>query len=219
MFGKVGWSVSFGAAAALCACAADGPPRKPAVEPPPVLRVRVYDCEGTQAVVQQLGDDAIELVLPTRRVRLPRVRSGSGAKYAARGTALWTKGPIALLELPDDSAAQCEEDRPRSLREDARVRGVHYRGLGSEPSWRIEIGPANVAFEYDYGERRLVLPMPEPQLENGHRTYEKATPAHHLRVAIEDRTCLDSMTGDAFDTAVEVTLDGRTFRGCGDVLH
>jgi uncharacterized membrane protein len=31
--------------------------------------------------------------------------------------------------------------------------------------------------------------------------------------------CLDSMTGDAFETTVEVTLDGRTFRGCGDALR
>jgi putative lipoprotein len=209
-----------GAVATLCACAGGGPAERPAVEPPPRLLARVYDCDGTRAVVEQLSSDEIQLRLPSRRVRLPRVGSSSGAKYALADTVFWSKGPIALLELPEASSAQCEEDRPSSLREDARLRGVHYRGLGSEPGFSIEIGPEDIAFEYDYGAKKLVFPLEEPRVEDdGQRTYDQTTSSHRLRVAIEDGICLDSMTGDAFDTSVEVTLDGRTFRGCGDALR
>lgn len=206
--------------ATLSACVGGGPTPRPAVEPPPQLLARVYDCEGTRTVVEQTSPEEIQLRLPSRQVSLPRVRSASGAKYALAGTVFWSRGPIALLELPDSDAAQCEEDRPSSLREDARLRGVHYRGLGSEPGFSIEIGPEDIAFEYDYGAKKLVFPLEEPRVDDrGQRTYDQTTSAHHLRVAIEDGVCLDSMTGDAFETTVEVTLDGRTFRGCGDALR
>jgi membrane-bound inhibitor of C-type lysozyme/uncharacterized membrane protein len=213
-------SLLCGAVATLSACAAQQPGPRPAVAPPPQLLARVYDCEGTQTIVEWVSHEEIQLRLPSREVRLPRVRSASGTKYAVGGTVFWSKGPIAMLELPDQGATPCEEDRPRSLREDARLRGVHYRGLGSEPGFSIEIGPDDIAFEYDYGAKKLVFPLQSPQLRGkGRRTYDHATSSHHLRVAIEDGVCLDSMTGDAFDTTVEVTLDGRTFRGCGDALR
>jgi putative lipoprotein len=213
-------SVVCGALATLCACANGGPTARPAVDPPPRLLARVYDCDGTRTVVEQISKDAIQLRLPSRRVRLPRAPSSSGTRYALAGTAFWSRGPIALLELPDASSARCEEDRPSSLREDARLRGVHYRGLGSEPGFSLEIGPEDISFGYDDGAKKLVFPLEAPRIDaEGQRTYEQSTPAHRLRVAIEDGVCLDSMTGDAFDTRVEVTLDGRTFRGCGDALR
>lgn len=209
-----------GAVTALCACASGLPTRKPAVEPPPILQARVYDCEGSEAITRQLEDDHIELRLPSRSVALPRVRSGSGVKYAAAGTSFWIKGPIAMLELPARKPAKCEEDRPSSLREDAIARGVHYRGLGNEPGWKIEIGPEAITLEYDYGESQAVFPLGTPRLgPDDRRTYEQSTASQRLRVVIEDAICLDPMTGDAFATKVEVRLDDLTLRGCGDALR
>lgn len=209
-----------GAVTALCGCASGLPARKPAVEPPPILQARVYDCEGTEAITRQLEDDQIELRLPSRSVLLPRVRSGSGVKYAAAGTTFWVKGPIAMLELPARRPAKCEEDRPSSLREDALARDVHYRGLGSEPGWNIEIGPEAITFEYDYGESQMVFPLGPPRLgPDDRRTYEQSNASQRLSVVIENAICLDPMTGDAFATKVEVRLDDRTFRGCGDALR
>lgn len=215
---RTGWVCA--GVATLCACASSEPAPRPAVAPPPELLARVYDCEGTRAVVEQRSEDEIQLRLPSRQVRLPRVRSASGTRYALAGTAFWSKGPVALVELPDSGSTRCEEDRPRSLREDARLRGVHFRGLGNEPPFSLEIGPEDIAFEYDYGEKKLVFPLEEPRLgDEGHRTYDQATSSHHLRVAIEEGVCLDSMTGDAFASRVEVILDDRTFQGCGDALR
>jgi len=206
-----------GAVMVLGACASDPPPRT-AIEPPPRLLARVYDCNGKQARVD-LDGDGILLEVPSRSVRLPRVASASGEKYAADDTIFWMKGPTALLQLPGRESAACEEDRPRSLREDARRRGVQYRGVGNEPGWRIEIGPEEILVETDYGENRVMLPIPPEVAFEGVQNFEQRTPRHHLRVAIEETRCLDSMTGDEFASTIKITLDGREFRGCGDALR
>jgi putative lipoprotein len=209
--------LSCGTAALLGACAF-GPPPRPAVEPPPHLLARVYDCDGEEALVE-LDGSRILLALPSRQVHLTRVSAASGVKYASDGTTFWMKGPSALLELPGRTGATCEENRPRSLREDARLRGVRYRGLGNEPGWRIEIGPEEILVETDYGENRVVLPLPQPVPSEGGHTYEQTSASHHLHVSIEEALCLDSMTGDEFGSKVRITLDGRDFQGCGDVLR
>ena len=54
----------------------------------------------------------------------------------------WTEGDSARFERLPGSTVDCREIRSLSLLEDARVRGVTFRGVGNEPGWRLEIGPA-----------------------------------------------------------------------------
>ena len=73
--------------------------------------------------------------------RLDQTVSASGVRYADSVVVFWTKGSTATLERQGTPPVQCEERRADSLREDARVRGVVYRGLGNEPGWVLEVGP------------------------------------------------------------------------------
>lgn len=40
-----------------------------------------------------------------------------------------------------------------------------------------------------------------------------------IMVQIEGTACRDSMSGERFESTVTVTLNGKSYRGCGHALH
>lgn len=212
------------AAMALGGCAARGPdqPEATFTQPePPVLPVRAYDCQGLH-VVCRLENDGKNLVvaLPDRTVRLAHQPAASGAKYSNGSTTFWTKGPVGFLEQPGDPMLRCEENRMQSLREEARLRGVAFRGLGNEPGWVLEIGPDRIVFDYDYGEGHAEFPLAAPidAPDSNKITYAAERAGQRIQIDITRRRCVDSMRGDSFPSRVRVQLDDRTFGGCGETL-
>jgi len=165
------------------------------------------------------ADEAVDLVLPDRRYRLPRVVAASGVHYAAGDVSVWNKGREATLEL-DGRVSRCVENRPRSIIEDARARGVEFRGTGNEPGWVLEILADRMIFIDAYGARRVATPRPERQrgAASGHEVYVAVTESHRLAVRIRTGPCVDSMSGARHGSGVEVELDGAAYRGCGDAL-
>ena len=53
----------------------------------------------------------------------------------------------------------------------------------------------------------------------GRTVYHAETEAHDLTVTITDEPCTDAMSGERFEAAVTVELDGETYRGCGRSLR
>ncbi|MGH7313777.1 MAG: hypothetical protein ACREJV_11430 [Candidatus Rokuibacteriota bacterium] len=49
--------------------------------------------------------------------------------------------------------------------------------------------------------------------------YAAVTEAHRLTVRIRPTPCVDTMSGDRYASTVEVELDGRAYRGCGEALR
>lgn len=94
---------------------------------------------------------------------------------------------------------------------------VAFEGLGQEPGWMLDIVPGeHIHFAYDYAQREVFMPVPEPETGDGRTTYHAVTEEHDLRVVIEDTPCTDVMSGQAFEATVTVTLDGEVYRGCGE---
>ena len=92
---------------------------------------------------------------------------------------------------------------------------------GQEPGWELEIHKgAEMRLTYDYSKNTAVTPASRAQVDarTGTRTYHAVTKANDLRVEIVPVACTDSMSGKAFPATVSVTLNGRTFRGCGEEL-
>jgi len=86
-----------------------------------------------------------------------------------------------------------------------------YHALGQEPGWSLTIANGRIAYEGNYGEKRITVATPEPRTTfNGHR-YE--TP--RLIVDITHGRCNDAMSGFGFADTVMVIADGETYRGCG----
>lgn len=193
--------------------------------PPPggrELAAYAYDCAGLYVVAVSAEQGGLWLFLPERSLRLAAVPSGSGAKYAGAGVVFWSKGEHeALLQLEGSEKTPCRGDRRRSLIEDAKIRGVAYRGGGNEPGWTLEIGPDRIELVHAYGQERAVFPMVEPMVDDVARrtVYRTRNPKHELVIVISATPCRDTMSGERFDSRLEVRLDTRMLRGCGRALH
>lgn len=209
-------------AAAVLAGGCAAPAPKPAA-PAGQLTAFAYDCDdGTQVVAQRraaTGD--VWVFLPGVSKALPAVPAASGAKYSDGAVTFWSRGGEALVEA-DGRSLRCAENRPRSLREDAKLRGVSFRATGNEPGWLLEItrGAETVLFT-DWGKTRSAFPTPEPITDAaaGRTEYRAAGGGRALTVVLEARECRDSMSGERFPTTVTVRLDRDVLRGCGTPLH
>ena len=178
-----------------------------------------FDCaEGPAFVLVPVlgGDAALELDRDVRR--LTRQVTASGARYSDGKVTVWNQGREALLEL-GGSRYQCTESRPRSIRADARLRGVDFRATGNEPGWSLEMLQDRIVF-LDQGGARVTTPRPSPQVDpaSGETVYAAATEAHRIRVLIRESECVDSMNGERSESSVAVEIDGRAYRGCGYAL-
>jgi uncharacterized membrane protein len=189
------------------------------------LAAYVFDCDSAPSFVLAMNkggagaDEAVDLVLVDRRYRLPRVVTASGVRYAAGNVSVWNKGREATLEL-EGRVSRCVENRPRSIVEDARARGVQFRGTGNEPGWVLELFADRMIFIGAYGARRVATPRPARQsgAASGDEVYTAVTDGHRLTVRIRPGPCVDTMSGARHGSGVDVELDGASHRGCGDAL-
>jgi uncharacterized membrane protein len=187
------------------------------------LAAYAFECDDEQKFVLSRvpgQPNAMDLVLDDRSQRLTHVRTGSGAQYAADGTSVWTKGGQAMLEV-QGRVTTCRENRRRSILEDARARGVEFRASGNEPGWVWELLADRMIFIGAYGAERVTTPRsgaPSGATLEG-AVYVGFAEAHKLTARVLPRPCVDTMSGDLSMSTVEVELDGRRYRGCGDALR
>ncbi len=136
-------------------------------------------------------------------------------KASCAGTP-WTAFGGVLLGIDRDRALA---PRDGVFFELARDRDFH--AVGQEPGWQLDIRKgAEMRLTYDYGKGMAVTPVPAPQVDadGGTRIFHASTGANDLRVVIVPVRCNDSMSGKLFAATVTITLNGRTFRGCGEDL-
>lgn len=92
---------------------------------------------------------------------------------------------------------------------------MDFRATGNEPGWLLEIvGDRSIRMLIDYGNNRVVTPVPPLQLSEGKKIYAAETEAHRIRVIIEPESCTDTMSGQKFESEVTVYLDDEIFTGC-----
>jgi putative lipoprotein len=199
---------------ALCGCASVEEMSAPQPQPSPTVQLpitRRFQCEKTSLVATFHGD-RVDLEFPGRSITLPQAISASGARYTDGVSTFWDKGGQATLEL-DGASDTCRV--VKDPWQDAEARGVVFRAIGQEPGWSLEIDKATMLLRYDYGERELQMPTPRAESKGPLTTYEGAAESRRLRVVIEDRACVDTMSGEKFPQTVTVEVDGRTLKGCG----
>jgi putative lipoprotein len=191
--------------------------------PAGVLHAYVWRCDDGQSLTMhnRLSERSIVLDLPEGPRKLPQVVSADGARYADESLQFWTRGREATFERTGSASLHCEEIRAQSLVEDARDRGVSYRGLGNEPGWTLEIGPGTaLTWVTNYGTETHAWPNavasgdPATGLS---LTAGKAGEA--IIVTVKREPCADDMSGDAFDYRFVIETGGRTLRGCGTQLQ
>lgn len=141
-------------------------------------------------------------IAPMTQTTLDRRTISTGAVIlVAAGCA----APAAAPGPPAPDLPECE-----------RRAGSLYTATGTEPGWRLTIGPARLRLEADYGERVVETATPIPQSRpDGTSRYRTDAGDRRLTVEIEPRYCENAMSGKAFPDTVSVTLDGERFDGCG----
>ncbi len=130
--------------------------------------------------------------------------------------------PDGTLVLSTDDAKQILLRRQESSSlQEARARGVDFRAIGQEPGWVVELKEdEQITAVLDYGATSLILPMPQADTaEDGAVTYDTSTDADHLRLSIKDKICIDTMSGEAHPSTVQVVVNDKSYQGCGNWLY
>jgi putative lipoprotein len=107
------------------------------------------------------------------------------------------------------------------LIEDARARGVVFRGLGNEPGWMVEVGPVtSLVFETNYGAERHEFPNATSGGEvAAGRTWRAEQDGQTIEVVVKQEACHDDMSGQPYEYSFRVTFAGTTLQGCGARLQ
>ena len=91
------------------------------------------------------------------------------------------------------------------------VPAAAYLALGTEPGWTLEITPARLNYDGDYGATKIMVPNPGAKPSLNGRTYV----GDRLSVVIKQAPCSDGMSDRRFADTVRVVADGKTLQGCG----
>ena len=180
----------------------------------------VYECSEYEFIAR-LGPGEMAVWLEDRYLVLSRVRSASGVKYQEGDTVFWSKGEDALLELDGQRHSDCQQVPARVPWEDARRRGVDFRGVGNEPGWTVEVRDnQHILFQGDYGATRVLAADPQLTKIGNVRVYQADYHGQPLRVSISNAFCRDTMADITYPSTVTVEFADRSYRGCGrDLDH
>ena len=88
--------------------------------------------------------------------------------------------------------------------------GGDYRAIGTEPFWDLTIG-RDLVFTDRGTNVRVAEPAPRVRLGGAGESYR----GRRLSVTIVHAPCSDGMSDRTYPDTVEITVDGRLYRGCG----
>lgn len=105
--------------------------------------------------------------------------------------------------------------------EQARTRGIAFRGVGNEPGWLVEIGagetPALHA-ELDYGERKIDVAHAPPL--SGTLGYTGTTgDGIEVQLQLQRGDCSDGMSDEIYPVSAKLAVGDKTYAGCGRFLQ
>jgi uncharacterized membrane protein len=181
----------------------------------------VYECGNDYTFVARIQDDTAWVFLPGQTVALLQVTAESGAKYELDDIVLTIEGEEALLQHGDAADRECVNNRRSAIWEHAKLNGADFRAIGNEPGWHLVIYPDSIVLVADYGAATYEFDTPEPTTDPtaAQTTYRTANDSHGLTLLIEGRRCMNTMSDEEFEVTVTVTIDDKTYRGCGRPLH
>ena len=181
--------------------------------------VFMYNCGDSLQFTAHVSKDSTWLFLKDTTLKLRPVSSGSGSRYEGSSYLYWSKGKEAILQKPKGSFMTCTEMKREKSWQAARLRGVRFRALGQEPGWLLEIIPdQKLIFISDYGQDTLTTQQYQLQKSDGERIYSAEVENRSLNVSAKENRCTDIMSGFEFPKTVTVSLDDKTYSGCGQSL-
>lgn len=182
-------------------------------------RTFVFNCDQGIQFVARVADQSAWLFLPTGTIETLQV---SEQVYRKGEILFQIKGQDALLATADGKTLSCTNDRRRAIWEHAKLNGADFRAVGNEPGWCLEIrSQSKLVLVTDYGAARYEFDLPEPTTDSASRAsrYEAHQDGQEISLVISVNPCQDTMSGESFESTVDVVLNGRVLHGCGRALH
>lgn len=180
-----------------------------------------FECPGASAIPVSIKHDGAWLFLPGETINLPHVPSGSGAKYSDGTNTFWSKGEEAYFQTTTGEYANCRNNRQLAIWEHAKLTGVDFRAVGNEPGWTLELRPYRIDYMGDYGEIRQTFARPEPEthMEEKQSIFRADNTTASMTILLQVKECIDTMSGERFETTVVIRQEGNRLQGCGRALH
>ena len=200
-----------------CATAPSKEPTAPSFKT--TAQTFVFSCNDNLEFVVRTDNKEAWLFLPSGTLQLPYTGAGS---YRNEQTHFQINEQVASLENSGVKHLGCKNDRRQAIWEHAKLNGADYRAVGNEPGWDLEVrSQKSIILITDYGSTRHEFTVPKPEVDKTKRItkYQAKESGHELSFIISGESCLDSMSGEKFDSKATVTLDGKTLQGCGRALH
>ena len=193
----------------------------PGLSAPGTGETYVYRCDDDFNFIVNVKDKTAWIFLPGKTISAPLTPSASGAKYQTSEVVYWDKGLEALISFDTIVHQNCKNDEKAAIWENAKLSGIDFRAVGNEPGWHLEISYQAITYTGAYGTIKEIFPVPEPETDQaGRRTvYHTKNADFILELQLEGRKCLDTMSGEEFETSVTVLLDNKEYQGCGRALH
>ena len=182
-----------------------------------------FQCNEVALGASASDGDAVRLSYSGQRLELPAIHSATGTRYADdQGNEMLIKDDgSGVLVLAGEQRRDCVRSDRASPWDIAADDGVTYRAVGQEPGWLVEVtggegdGATALTAHLDYGQRMLeVLDL---QRDGDSFSGSTAT-GEGVELAVEERECVDPMSGERFRTAASLAVDGQQYEGCGSWL-
>lgn len=161
-------------------------------------------------------------MITTKMACAPEVMSQEQAYFEIlEASPHYERRPDGTLLLAAGSGSQVvfRRNEPAPM-QDARARGVDFRAVGQEPGWVVEVTEGDhINAVLDYGATTLLLPTPSADSGPDNTTvYDASTDTDHLVLKITGKVCIDSMSDETHSSTVELLVNEKPYRGCGDWL-
>lgn len=181
----------------------------------------VYDCENNFSLVARLDNpERLWVFFPSKTQQFDRAPSASGEKFTHADNWLWFKGQDLMVNFQDTQYKACKSQPQKAVWEHAKLSGVSYRAVGNEPGWVLEITQGEqLVYVGDYGANTIHFPFQEPSLSETQTRYVAQNGEQRIEVTISRGSCVDSMSGQAFNSSVNLVLNNKTLQGCGRALY
>lgn len=94
--------------------------------------------------------------------------------------------------------------------------GIEFRASGNEPFWNVQISESGIIFS-QLGKPKLMFPYAPSSASGGWQAYSSRIdePVQHgIEIALREKRCIDSMSGEHFSFAAQVSIDSHMYAGC-----
>jgi len=105
--------------------------------------------------------------------------------------------------------------------EQAKAEGVHFRAVGNEPGWLVEVrDDKKIRFVNDYGDLEIKAPVDDLWLgpAGEDKIYYVENEAVQFQVIIMKKSYQDTMSGESYPYQVRVVFPNKSYIGGGRLL-